>query len=371
MRDMKIKVTVIAGLALLSIQLGALAHPSYVSKIPNGSTLSCANCHVGGDASAGLTAFGDTFALTHTWSAAMAATDSDGDGFSNGQELGDPKGIWTPGAALPIPGANVGNPGDGSDTPTLVPPPINITSPAGGASFTAPYTGPITAGTTLAAAAVSRIQFYAGSTLLGSVSNAPYSMALNLPAGAYSLTARAVDYLGASNTSAAVQITVNPAGNPPTITTQPSDQSITAGGTATFTVAATGSAPLTYQWTFNGANLSGATSPTLTLTNTPLSSAGAYRCGITNSIAGVLSQAAQLAVQRSTPAMNPAVRVTNGVLALAADGFSGHGPIVFLVSSNLTNWIAIGTNAPAIGATVYTNALPANAASLFYRAVEN
>src|SRR5260221_1473237 len=45
----------------------------------------------------------------------------------------------------------------------------------------------------------------------------------------------------------------------PTITTQPASQTVTAGQTATFTVTASGTAPLSYQWQKNGVNISGAT----------------------------------------------------------------------------------------------------------------
>ncbi len=43
----------------------------------------------------------------------------------------------------------------------------------------------------------------------------------------------------------------------PTITTQPLSQSVTAGAAATFTVVAAGTAPLSYQWSKNGATIGG------------------------------------------------------------------------------------------------------------------
>ncbi|HUJ82646.1 MAG TPA: immunoglobulin domain-containing protein, partial [Candidatus Acidoferrales bacterium] len=50
----------------------------------------------------------------------------------------------------------------------------------------------------------------------------------------------------------------------PAITTQPTNQSVQAGATATFSVAASGSSPLSYQWQKNGAAISGATSASYT-----------------------------------------------------------------------------------------------------------
>src|SRR5256885_14133591 len=50
----------------------------------------------------------------------------------------------------------------------------------------------------------------------------------------------------------------------PSITTQPASQTVTAGQMATFTVVATGTAPLSYQWRKSGTAISGATAPTYT-----------------------------------------------------------------------------------------------------------
>ena len=61
--------------------------------------------------------------------------------------------------------------------------------------------------------------------------------------------------------------------SPPTITTQPTNQAVLEGATATFTVAATGGLPLSYQWQDNGTNLtdggniSGSTTTNLTISN--------------------------------------------------------------------------------------------------------
>jgi hypothetical protein len=67
-----------------------------------------------------------------------------------------------------------------------------------------------------------------------------------------------------SQTSTMATLTVNPAAVAPTITAQPANQTVTVGQTATFSVTATGGAPLSYQWQKNNANISGATAPTYT-----------------------------------------------------------------------------------------------------------
>jgi hypothetical protein len=65
-------------------------------------------------------------------------------------------------------------------------------------------------------------------------------------------------------TSSAATLTVSSAPVAPTITTQPQNATVTVGQTATFTVVATGTAPLSYQWQKNQANISGATSASYT-----------------------------------------------------------------------------------------------------------
>src|SRR5207245_468588 len=75
-------------------------------------------------------------------------------------------------------------------------------------------------------------------------------------------------------TSAAATLTVSAAAVAPTITTQPVNQTVTAGQTATFTVVAGGTAPLSYQWNKNGAALSGATSSSYTTPATTSSDSG-------------------------------------------------------------------------------------------------
>jgi hypothetical protein len=88
----------------------------------------------------------------------------------------------------------------------------------------------------------------------------------------------------------------------PDIALQPTNLALTPGQTAQFQVEATGSATLTYQWQYNGANLSdssgitGVTTPTLTITDVGTGNDGYYRCVVTNLYASVTSTAAVLSV---------------------------------------------------------------------------
>ena len=97
-----------------------------------------------------------------------------------------------------------------------------------------------------------------------------------------------------SITSSAAILTVN---SPPTITTQPANQSVAVGQTATFTVVASGTAPLTYQWQKNQVNIPGATAATYTTPPTTTADNGAsFQAIITNTVSSTTSSPATLAV---------------------------------------------------------------------------
>lgn len=82
----------------------------------------------------------------------------------------------------------------------------------------------------------------------------------------------------------------------PAITAQPQPVAVLEGQPATFGVAATGAAPLAYQWRKDGTALSGATSATFTLAAAQPADAGDYTVVVSNPAGGVTSQAATLTV---------------------------------------------------------------------------
>lgn len=90
---------------------------------------------------------------------------------------------------------------------------------------------------------------------------------------------------------------------PPEIITQPTNQTVLAGGTASFYVGATGTLPMDYQWQFNGTNLASGTNALLTLTNVQASQAGNYQVVVTNVAGGVTSAVAVLTVTACTPGL--------------------------------------------------------------------
>src|SRR6266850_1679362 len=87
----------------------------------------------------------------------------------------------------------------------------------------------------------------------------------------------------------------------PSITAQPANQTVTAGQTATFSVTAAGTAPLTYQWNKNGGAISGATSSSYTSPATASSDNGAqFSVVVSNSAGSVTSGAATLTVNAAS-----------------------------------------------------------------------
>ncbi len=82
----------------------------------------------------------------------------------------------------------------------------------------------------------------------------------------------------------------------PSIAIQPASKTDSPGSTAFFSVMATGAAPLTCQWQFDGTNIAGATNTSLSITNLLQSSAGSYSVIITNQWGGLPSSFAILTV---------------------------------------------------------------------------
>ena len=91
----------------------------------------------------------------------------------------------------------------------------------------------------------------------------------------------------------------------PSVTTQPASCTVTAGQTATFMVASTGTAPLTYQWRKNNTAITGATSSTYTTPATTTSdNLAQFTVVIGNSAGSATSKAATLTVNAATSLLN-------------------------------------------------------------------
>ncbi len=157
---------------------------------------------------------------------------------------------------------------------------------------------------------------------------------------------------------------------PPTMTSQPVSQAVTAGTAASFSATASGSAPLSYQWKLSGVNLansarmSGATSTALTIASVQAADAGNYTLVVTNAVGVVTSSVAVLTVygppiitqQPSTQNVQAGANVNLSVVA------SGTAPLSY-------GWLFNGTglsdggaySGSATASLAISNAQPINA----------
>lgn len=129
----------------------------------------------------------------------------------------------------------------------------------------------------------------------------------------------------------------------PVITLQPVSQTVTAGGIATFSVAATGSPTPALQWTKNGNPLIGQTNATLTLNGVAANDAGTYAVAATNSLTTVASAPATLTVTAQMPVIT-AQPITQTVAA-------GSTAVLSVGATNASSYQWRRNGTPLAGAT--------------------
>ncbi|MEK6283182.1 MAG: PQQ-dependent sugar dehydrogenase, partial [Acidobacteriota bacterium] len=137
---------------------------------------------------------------------------------------------------------------------------------------------------------------------------------------------------------------------PPRITSQPSNQTITAGQSATFQVGAAGSTPLNYQWQRNTVDIGAATSPTYTISNAKLADNDAeFRCVVSNAFGTVVSNEAILTVtaQPSITAQPSDRTVAEGQPATFQVAAAGSTPLAY-------QWQRNNVNIPGATSPAYT-----------------
>ncbi len=163
-------------------------------------------------------------------------------------------------------------------------------------------------------------------------------------------------------TSAAATLTVNPAPVAPTITTPPGNQTVTAGVTATFTVVAAGTAPLSYQWQKNGVNIAGATAASYTTPVTTTADSGStFRAVVTNTAGTVTSSAATLTVN---PAPAPAIQLNSSSISFTNAVVGTNSSQALIITNTGTAALTITQVTPtgaAFGVSGFTLPLNVNA----------
>jgi uncharacterized repeat protein (TIGR02543 family) len=228
----------------------------------------------------------------------------------------------------------------------------------GGSTFT--YTAPVTPAR--ANLDVSADLYNAAGVLLASANPAGLAATLScsgLPAGTYFLQVDGVGFGNPTNNpptgytdygsvgnywiSGTISNAVTPGNQPPTITAQPTNVTVTSGQTALFSVTATGTAPLTYQWYKNNAVIGGATAESYTTPATTTNNSGTqFKVTVTNAYGAVTSSVATLTV-------NPLPTYT---VTYNANGATGAVPSSQIKTQDVT--LVLASNSGALAKTGYT-----------------
>lgn len=151
-------------------------------------------------------------------------------------------------------------------------------------------------------------------------------------------------------TSGVASLTVNvPAGSVPSVTGQPENASVYAGNPASFTVAVSGFAPFSFQWRFNGADIPGATTNSLSLDNVQPQQVGVYSLVVSNFYGTATSSNAALSIIDS-PYLNSIQATPGGRSALISwkSTVPSDSQVQFDVASGI---IAVPDGAAAQGAS--------------------
>jgi len=182
-----------------------------------------------------------------------------------------------------------------SETPTPTPAlPIITTQPA---SVTVSEGKPAKFSVTASGVSPLLYQWTKNSTVISGANTYRYTTPATTMADNGALFAVVVTDANGSTTSNAATLTVVPAATVPSITTQPIDRTVNVGKKTTFSVTATGTAPLHYQWTKNGTNIIGATKTFYTTPPTTLADNGSvFAVTVSNRAGSVTSRSATLTV---------------------------------------------------------------------------
>jgi hypothetical protein len=144
-------------------------------------------------------------------------------------------GSWSGTNAIPTSIAVNGVTCGGGSGGTNVAPTVTLTSPAAGATYTAPGTVPLSVTASDSDGTVAKVEYYSDTTLIATSTTSPFSASwTNVPAGSYSITAKAYDNLGLSTTSAPAGITVRAGA---AVTASPTTMTVAIGKTVSYTVA--------------------------------------------------------------------------------------------------------------------------------------
>jgi hypothetical protein len=151
----------------------------------------------------------------------------------------------------------------------------------------------------------------------------------------------------------------------PKLSSMPKSQVVLTGKTATFSVSATGSGTLKYQWKYNGTNVAGATGTSLTVKSCTPKQAGLYTVSVSNSGGSITSTPASLVVAATPAAVLVPAASQGGALTFDVAGVTGYKYAV-QYTTNLARWIPVRTNTAPFTFSD-TNSVPAE--RKFFRTV--
>ena len=157
-------------------------------------------------------------------------------------------------------------------------------------------------------------------------------------------------------------------GSAPSITSDPANVTVFAGGVATFSVGATGATG--YQWQFNNANIAGAIGSTYNLT-AHSTNAGGYRALVSNGSGSVTSAVATLTVNLpSAASLGSVSKPPGGPFQLKLTGTAAaYYEIQSNTNLNFTNWTTVAFITNSGGMTVFSDPSATNRPQTFYRAI--
>jgi PKD repeat protein len=154
----------------------------------------------------------------------------------------------------------------------------------------------------------------------------------------------------------------------PSIASQPQSELVLPGQTASFSVSATGTAPLLYQWQFAGSNILTATGSSYVRANIQAADTGSYDVVITNPSGVLTSSIAHLSLVSRPLILTPAFALqpaaSNGVFTFTLSGSAGFYYVIE-ASSNLTTWFPLATLSNSTGQIPFSET---NASAFRFRA---
>jgi len=154
---------------------------------------------------------------------------------------------------------------------------------------------------------------------------------------------------------------------PPSIDTPPQSQTVKAGSNVTFTVIASGTMPLSYQWRFNGTNLAAASQSSYLRGNVQTNDGGSYSVIVTNIAGSATSSGATLTVLPLQPLQFDLITLMAGnQVKLVLSGEPGNYTVFW--ASNLVDWLPLTNVAITNGAVEFLDDSVSEQVERFYRA---